>query len=358
MRRLTIRDVARHAGVSLGTVSNVLNRPDVVAPETRERVRTVIEELGFVRNNAARQLRGIKSPSIALVVFDFDNPFFTEVARGVEEAANEANHVVILASSAGAKEREGRALRLLEEQRVAGILISSATRRPSERVREIRTRGTPIVLLDRHRSRRDQCSAAINDTTGGRLVGEHLLSLGHERIGLINGPRSLKPCAERRDGLLDVLARNELALAHDLETETMTIDAGDEATAELLERRPLPSALFCGNDLLAIGAERAALARGLRVPDDLAIVGYDDIRFAQTSLVPLTSVPNPAYELGYEAAKLLIDEATNAREHRHERLLFEPELVVRQSTVAGERELAPAQGVRGRMPVTALGTRS
>ena len=215
-------------------------------------------------------------------------------------------------------------------------------------------------MLDRHRSRRDQCSVAIYDTTGGRLVGEHLISLGHRRIGLINGPRSLKPCAERRDGLLEVLGRHDLALApeHDLETETMTIDAGEEAAADLFERRKIPSALFCGNDLLAIGAERAALARGLRVPDDLGIVGYDDIRFAQTSLVPLTSVRNPAYELGYAAAKLLIDEATNAREHRHERLLFEPELVVRQSTVAGERELAPAQGVRGRMPVTALGTRS
>src|SRR3954463_9131351 len=130
MARLTIRDVAELADVSLGTVSNVLNRPEVVAETTRLRVQAAIEELGFVRNNAARQLRGIKSSAIALVVLDFDNPFFTELARGVEHAAAQADHVVILASSGSAPTREDQALRLLEEQRVAGILMSPATRIP------------------------------------------------------------------------------------------------------------------------------------------------------------------------------------------------------------------------------------
>jgi LacI family transcriptional regulator len=334
MARLTIRDVAERAGVSLGTVSNVLNRSELVAEETRVRVQAAIDELGFVRNNAARQLRGIKSPSIALVVLDFDNPFFTEVARGVEHAAAAAEHLVILASSGSDPAREDRALRLLEEQRVAGILISPASRTASPRLREIRGHGTPIVLLDRHRSRRDQCSAAADDTSGGRQVAQHLLALGHEHIGLLNGPSSLKPCVERRDGFVEVLdkAGVQLDAAHDLVAETMTIEAGEEAAAGLLGRPGGPTALFCGNDLLAIGAERAALARGVRIPEDLAIVGYDDIRFAETSLVPLTSVRNPAYELGFEAARLLIDEATNGSGHRHERLLFEPELIVRQST--------------------------
>jgi LacI family transcriptional regulator len=334
MARQTIREVAERAEVSLGTVSNVLNRPELVAEDTRVRVLAAIDELGFVRNSAARQLRGIKSAAIALIVLDFDNPFFTEVARGVEHAAAEADHLVILASSGTAPSREDQALRLLEEQRVAGILMSPATSTPSPRLREIRSHGTPIVLLDRHRRRRDQCSVAVNDTSGGKQVAEHLLALGHKSIGLINGPRALKPCAERRDGLFQVLATHgiEVAAAHEIEKDTMTIEAGEAAMLELLGQPHPPSAVFCGNDLLAIGAERAALGHRLRIPEDVAIVGYDDIRFAATSLVPLTSVRNPAYELGYQAAKLLIEEATDDAHHRHQNVLLEPELIIRAST--------------------------
>jgi LacI family transcriptional regulator len=330
----TIRDVAEHAEVSLGTVSNVLNRPEIVAESTRQRVLAAIEELGFVRNNAARQLRGVRNAAIALVVLDFDNPFFTELARGVERAAAEAGHLVILASSGTAPTREEEVLRLLQEHRVAGILISPAASTPPLRLREIRARGVPVVLLDRRRKRADQCSVAVDDTNGGRQVGKHLLELGHERIGLINGPRRLKPCFERREGLREVLAPHGLDIAAEDEIELgeMTIEAGEVGMNEFLSRKPLPSAVFCGNDLMAIGAERAALARGLAIPHDIAIVGYDDIRFAATSLVPLTSVRNPAYQLGYEAARLVIEEAADDGTHKHRNVLLQPELVVRSST--------------------------
>ena len=334
MKRLTIRDVAERAGVSLGTVSNVLNNPDIVAAATRKRVLEAITEIGFVRNNAARQLAAGRGQAIGLVTLDIDNPFFTEVARGVEDAADEADLLLILCSSAGSPEREDRQLRLLEEQRVAGILMSPIERSPSRRVRDIHARGTPVVLLDRHRSARQWCSAAVNDTSGARLVAEHLTGLGHKRIALVNGPTSLTPCAERRSSFLEVLAEHGLSLkaAHDLEQDEMTIEAGEEAANMLFNARSLPTAVFCTNDLLALGMERGALTRGIRVPDDLAIVGYDDIRFAATALVPLTTVRHPAHELGYRSAKLLIDEATNGAEHRHQRLLFEPELMVRDST--------------------------
>src|SRR5262249_9089942 len=157
-----------------------------------------------------------------------------------------------------------------------------------------------------------------------RLVGEHLLDLGHRQIGLINGPRRLKPCAERREGLREVLVPRGLDIApqHEIEMDAMTIESGEAAMNEVLALRTLPSAVFCGNDLMAIGAERAALAQGLGIPKDMAIVGYDDIRFAATSLVPLTSVRNPAFELGYEAARLVIEEATDDGSHRHRRILL------------------------------------
>jgi LacI family transcriptional regulator len=334
MSRPTIKDVARRANVSVGTVSHVQNRPELVAEATRSRVLAAIDELGFVWNGGARQLRGIGSRAIALVVLDFGNPFFTEVARGVEQAAAEADRLVILAGTNSVASREDRALRQLDEQRVAGIIMSPSSTRLPPRLREIRSHGTPVVLLDRHRSRRDQCSVAINDTSGAGLVAEHLLELGHRDIGLLNGPRYLKPCYERRDAFLAVLAQAgvELAPANDLET-AMTIEAGEQAAGELFDQGgKRPTALFCGNDLMAIGAERAAIARGLRIPEDIAIVGYDDIWFAASSLVPLTSVHNPAYEMGFRAAELLIDEVTNAESHKHSAVLFEPRLVVRQST--------------------------
>jgi LacI family transcriptional regulator len=333
MKHLTIRDVADRAGVSVGTVSNALNRPSLVADETLARVRAAIDEVGFVRNSAARQLRGARSLAIGLVVLDIDNPFFTEVARGVEDAANEVDHLVILCSSAGDGAREGRQLRLLEEQRVAGVLMTPAKRNPSRLYHELRRRGTPIVLLDRRSSRRDRCSVAVDDVEGGELAGRHLAELGHSRIALINGPLAITQCAERRAGFLAALKRSglELAAADDMGAPTMTITAGESPMRKLLAQRTPPTAVFCTNDLLALGAEHAILSAGLRIPEDVAVVGYDDVAFAGMAFVPLTSIRQPAYELGHTATQLLLEE-TSGREHRHEQVLFRPALVVREST--------------------------
>jgi LacI family transcriptional regulator len=359
MQRSTMQDVAQHAGVSLGTVSNVLNKPELVAQKTRERVLAAIDEFGFVRNNAARQLKGGRGQAIGLVTLDIDNPFFTEVARGVEAAANEANLLLFLCSSAGSLERENRELRLLEEHRVAGILISPIARNPSRSVRDIHARGTPVVLLDRHRSVRQWCSVSVDDTHGARLVAEHLIELGHRRVALINGPVNLKPCAERRDSFLTVLHEHGLELdpSDDIEVPEMTVEAGYEAGRRLLGSDARPTAVFCTNDLLALGMERIAVESGVRVPSQLGIVGYDDIRFASTSLVPLTTVRNPSFELGYEATKLVIDEATNTTEHAHRRLMFEPELVVRSSTAAPSRNGRTGAGEQtARSPSPQAGT--
>jgi LacI family transcriptional regulator len=254
---------------------------------------------------------------------------------------------VILASSNSDMTREDQALRQLDEQRVAGVIISPSSTRLQPRLREIRDHGTPVVVLDRHRSRRDQCSVAINDTSGASQVAQHLIELGHREVGLLNGPRYLKPCLERREGFLGVLgsAGIEVSPQHDLEA-SMTIEAGESAAGTLFDQGGLPTALFCGNDLMAIGAERAAIARKLRIPEDIAIVGYDDIWFAASSLVPLTSVRNPAYEMGFRSAELLIDEVKNPETHRHSAVL-----VVRQSTtgVPGERRFGDA--IAGRLPV-------
>jgi LacI family transcriptional regulator len=333
MTRVTIREVAEKAGVSIGTVSNALNHPNLVAEETLRRIKMAIKDVGFVPNAAARQLRSTHSPAVGLVVLDIGNPFFAEVARGVEAAANAIDHLVILCSSASDRSQEAKQLRLLEEQRVAGILITPVGRDGSTTQQQIRDRGTAVVLLDRRSTRRDRCSVAVDDIVGGKIAGQHLVDLGHSRVGLINGPRQIRQCADRRNGFLAAIEAASLKLdrANDIEAAELTIAAGAEATRRLLAHPKRPTAVFCANDLMALGAEHAAVALGLAIPDDLAIIGYDDVAFASLAFVPLTSVRQPAYDLGRRSAELLFEEAYG-EPHNHEQLLFTPELVIREST--------------------------
>ena len=335
MKRLTILDVAERAGVSVGTVSNALNRPEIVADKTLASIEAAMDELGFVRNAAARQLTGAKSPAIGLIVLDIDNPFFTEVYRGVETAANEAGYLVMVCGFAGDPTHERRQLRLLEEQRVAGILATRVGKGNSRVYSQMRKRGTPVVMLDRHIASREQCSVSVDDVVGGRLAGTHLCELGHKRLALVNGPRDWSQCADRRQGFLESLEQTgaKLTRGADLEVEKMTIEAGEEMARKILSARSRPTAIFCTNDLLALGVEHALIAAGFKVPEDFAIVGYDDVAFATMAFVPITSVRQPAYELGHRAALQLLSEAGDEG-HRHEQVVFEPELVVRASTGA------------------------
>lgn len=333
MKRWTILDVAERAGVSVGTVSNALNRPEIVAEHTLASIQAVIDELHFVPNAAARQMTGVRSQAIGLIVLDIDNPFFTEVYQGVEAAASEAGYVVVVCSLASDPTHERRQLRLLEEQRVAGIVATGVSKGNSRVYSRMRKSGTPVVMLDRRSASRDQCSVSVDDVAGGRLAGEHLCELGHRRLALVNGPHDWRQCADRRKGFLAAAdtAGAQLLEGADVEVEQMTIGAGEEAAREILAGKDKPTGIFCANDLLALGVEHALIAAGHRVPDDFAIVGYDDVAFATMAFVPLTSVRQPAYELGRRAATQLLDEA-NDKAHKHERVVFTPELVVRAST--------------------------
>src|SRR5947199_2693403 len=197
----SIREVAKRAGVSLGTVSNVLNRPEIVAEETRQRVQLAIAEIGFVRNGSARQLRSGHSQYIGLVVLDIANPFFTEVARGVENTANEAGYIVILCNSDDSFEKENHYLHVLEEQRTRGVLITPV-QSDAGYLQRFRQRGIDVVLLDRTSRSKDLCSVAVDDVLGGELAAAHLLEEGHERIGFVHGPLSIRQCADRKRGVL------------------------------------------------------------------------------------------------------------------------------------------------------------
>ncbi|MBX6749534.1 MAG: LacI family DNA-binding transcriptional regulator [Micromonosporaceae bacterium] len=330
-----MKDVAAAAQVSVGTVSNVLNRPELVSPATRDRVERTMADLGFVRNESARQLRAGTSRTLAYVMLDASNPFFTDVARGIEEAADELDLSLFLCNSNSRASRESSHLARLQQQRVQGILITPVDAE-SEGLAEIARRGTPVVVVDRTRRDADLCSVSVDDRRGGRLAVEHLIELGHRRIAFVGGPLSIGQVRDRIDGARAAWRaanRPADALVH-VPTDALTVADGTAAGARLLAQssRRRPTAVFCANDLVALGVLRAALQAGLRVPDDVAIVGYDDIDFAAAAAIPLTSVRQPRVELGRTAARLVIDEATNVA-HEHQQVVFEPDLVTRASTL-------------------------
>jgi LacI family transcriptional regulator len=329
-----IREVAKRAGVSLGTVSNVLNRPEIVAQETRRRVQLAIEEIGFVRNGSARQLRAGNSQYIGLVMLDVANPFFTEVARGVEDAANEAGYVVILCNSDDSLEKESHYLQVLEEQRARGVLITPVQSDASY-LQRFRKRGIAVVLLDRPSRIKDLCSVAVDDVRGGELATTHLLEQGHVRIGFVHGPLSIRQCADRRRGVLRAVRTAGLdpdQVIVDITASAQNVREGEESGEKLLGAKIKPTAVFCANDLLALGLMRALIKCGISIPGDMALVGYDDVEFASVLSTPLTSIRQPKYELGRTAAELLLDEANNPTAHQHKHIVYQPELIVRESS--------------------------
>ena len=341
---VSIRDVAAHAGVSVGTVSNVLNRPEIVARTTRDRVHAAIKALGFVRNESARQLRAGRSRTIGLVVLDVANPFFTDVARGVEDEAAAAGLAVILCNTDEQLEKEQRYLELLEEHRVQGILITPVGD-ADRRLAPLQQRGTPVILVDSRSPSGRQCSVAVDDVLGGDAAMTHLLAEGHERISFVGGPVSLRQVADRRDGAVRALVRAGRP-AGDLEvieTSALNVAAGQRAGAEIAARPPRqrPTAAFCANDLVALGLLQEMTRHRIRVPDELAIVGYDDIEFAAAAAVPLSSVRQPRQELGRMAAQLLLEEALGHEGHKHRQVIFQPELEIRQSSQARPGPVRP-----------------
>jgi len=333
----SIKEVAHHAGVSVGTVSNVLNRPSIVAPTTRQRVQESIRALGFVRNEAARHLRAGRSRTVGLVVLDVANPFFTDLAQGAEELAYEHDTVVMLCNSAADPVREGHHLDQLEQQRVLGILITPfESNNPS--LRSLTAKGIPVVLVDRA-ANGGHCSVSVDDRLGGRLAGEHLIERGHRRIAFIGGPLRVQQVADRLVGVTNAVEAASGVVLETVEVEGMKPADGREV-GERIARRPRrsrPTAVFCANDLLALGFLQAMAAEGLRVPQDMAIVGYDDIAFAATAAVPLSSVRQPAALLGRTAIELLQEEVEAADRHRHRQVIFQPDLVVRESSDLSRR---------------------
>lgn len=331
----SIRDVAARAGVSVGTVSNVLNHPTKVSGPSAERVIAAIAELGFVRNDAARQLRAGSSKTVGLIVLDVRNPFFTDLARGAEDRAADAGLSVILGNSDENSGRESTYLDLFEEQRVLGVLISPFGD-VTARLERLRERGTPAVLVDRSSGDSPFSSVSVDDVAGGRLAVEHLLAQGRRRLAFVGGPFEIRQVADRFAGAQRAVETQPDATLERIELPALSVLAGREAGAAIVARAHAdrPEAIFAANDLVAMGVLQALLmqgASGIRVPADIAIIGYDDIDFASAAVVPLSSIRQPSTLIGQTAIEILMEEADD-RSLPPRNVVFQPELVVREST--------------------------
>ncbi|WP_131683861.1 substrate-binding domain-containing protein [Pseudarthrobacter sp. YALA5] len=332
-RSTSIKDVANHASVAVGTVSNVLNYPDRVSQRTKERVLRAIDELGFVRNDAARQLRAGHSRTIGLIVLDVGNPFFTSVVRAAEDAAALQGSAVLLGDSGHNASRESNYIDLFQEQRVQGLLISPVGD-VTERLNLLRDRGIPTVLVDRLADEDKYSSVSVDDDAGGYLAARHLLDTGRRRLAFVGGPTSIRQVADRLQGARRAVKEEPDATLEVLDSDGQTVLAGRSVGNVLVERGrgDLPDGIFCANDLLALGVMQSlTMTHTLKIPEDIALIGYDDIDFAVSAVVPLSSIRQPTEALGRTAIELLAEEL-ESNSPRHRAVIFTPELVVRQST--------------------------
>ena len=270
-----------------------------------------------------------------MIVLDIANPFFTDVARGVEDILIADSRPLILGNSAQEPTREVSYLDLFEQQRMSGVLITPAGD-VMDRLRRLRDRGTSVVLVDRMSRAKEFSSVSIDDKMGGRIATEHLLDIGRRRIGFIGGPGGLSQVKTRLSAARAAVDKHGSGEIVFVETETMNAQAGRWGAEQLLAlpRAQRPDAVFAANDLVALGVLQALTLAGVRVPDDIAIIGYDDIEFAASAAIPLSSVRQPAQQLGSAAATLLLDVIADPAGSTVKHTTLKPELVVRRSTSA------------------------
>jgi LacI family transcriptional regulator len=333
-RRVTMSDVAREAGVSLMTVSRVVNNKGEVSSATRQHVQAVIERLGYRPSGIARGLATQRTHTLGLVMLDVANPFFSDVARGAEHVAYAEGYNVFLCNTDEDPQRELDVLQSLEEKRVDGVVLCSS-RLDDHELRTAVVRHPAVVLVNRRLEPVDGENGVgvvmLDDEAGGRMATQHLLDSGHRAIGFLAGPPASRSGRQRAKGYRGAMAAagrpDDPAWGRHC---SPTVEGGREAARELLTAHPELSALFCYNDLVAVGALQACADLGRTVPHDIAVVGFDDIPLAALVTPPLTTCHVSRYELGDRAMRLLLDQIRGCPEG-YRKIVLQPELIVRAS---------------------------
>jgi LacI family transcriptional regulator len=328
---VTIKDVARESGVNVSTVSRALNGEYGVHSETREMVAAVARRLGYRPNRVARGLVTGRSHTLGLVVSDIRNHFFAEVARGAEDAACRAGHDLILCNSDLDPEKQMRYVQSLLEKRVDGILMNSVSVLSRTQQEQLAAMGAAIVLLNRSAPRGAFSTVCADNRGGGKLAAEYLLSLGHRRIAHLTGPRHHGNMTDRARGFMRALAAAPRPVEPVVLYGRNDLTGGYEMGRELLALHPEVTAVFAASDTVAFGAIRAFTEAGRRIPDDLSVIGFDDIELASIVNPPLTTIYQPKYEIGEAAVEILLRLADRKKPHAPEHRVFGVRLVERQS---------------------------
>ena len=328
----TIQDVARDAGVSTATVSRVFSAPELVLETTRNKVMEAVNRLGYEPNFAAKSLRTLRTEKILVTVPDISNPFFSQVIRGVEEAALAAGYSVLLGDTRHEETREEQYAAMFRRKEADG-LIFLGHRLPDVLAEMVAAKGpkTPIVNGCEFRPGLAVSSAHIDNERAAAEVVEFLYGLGHTRVGVVTGPLASPISSDRLSGVLSAAQRHGHASALRMAIGDFSIESGVRQTGELLDEPGRPTAIFCFSDEMAMGALEAIRQRGLRCPEDVSLVGFDDIRFAEYLHPKLTTVSQPKEQIGHEVVRLLMD-ILSGRATALQNVTLPHQLVVRSST--------------------------
>jgi DNA-binding LacI/PurR family transcriptional regulator len=323
---MTLQEVARRARVSTATVSRVLNNGASVKSSTRTRVLKVIQELKYSPNVHAQSLAGGRSRSIGVIVSNIENPFFLDVYKTVEAGAHAAGYEVIMANTDYSSERLVTSIRLMLGRRLAGV-AAIVSEMDAALIQELSSQRIPVVFYDVGTPRRNITNIRVDYRGGMAKLTSYLYSLGHRRVGYIGHHATLGPIHERVQSLRDATGKYP-GLEVDMATDADTLEGGRQAARVLLARSPRPTALVCVNDVMAVGALREARTRGLRVPEDLSVTGFDNVTLAQFAVPALTTVHIPREQIGRTICACLMRDDVP----REQEFVVEPELVVRDST--------------------------
>ncbi len=332
--RVSIKDIARAAGVSHSTVSRALSDSPLITAETKAQIKRIAREMGYTPDARARSLVMGETRTVGVVVTTIADPFMAPVVQGIESTAYENGYSVILASANSDPARELAAVEMLQSKRVDGVIVT-ASRVGALYQDHLGRIGVPVVLLNNHseQSGRYLYTVTVDNQHGARLATQHLIELGHRRIAYIAGPADHSSNAGRMEGYRQALTEAGIPFISDLVAQgDGKMDAGMRALPALMDLAERPTGLFCYNDMTAIGVLRAARQLGIDVPRDLSIVGFDDIAFASFITPPLTTIAQPQFEMGQQAMQMLLTRIRQSPDAPISDILIEGKLIVREST--------------------------
>lgn len=328
---VTIREVAAYAGVSSATVSHVINGTRFVSDTVREQVQKAMTELGYRPNALARSLRRGETRTLGLILPDSANPYFAEMGRAIEAAAFKRGYSVILCNTENDSEKELMYTEVLANKQVDGMIFVASGEK-NETLSQIARNGLPLVVVDREMGSLDLDTVTTNNYEGGLVATLYLLSLGHRLIACITGPSNITPSAERITGYREALRQANIPVDESLLVRgDFHAPSGYQCAMQLFQASPRPTAIFVCNDMMSIGVIRAASQLGLRIPEDVSIIGFDDIELASYTTPPLTSVAQPKEEIGQLVVALLTERIKNPTLPPRRNVLA-TRLVIREST--------------------------